>query len=158
MANFLQISEQALDTDWQGVNYGTADIAAYSVVIIDGSTSTRQISPANVIDGVAVGLTGSTGALVVGVAMETIRGTTFTGGGTSGGPPGVGRIRSIGIAPVTASAALAPGVRLMLDGTGTGSVIQGTTASAQCVIGTALTGATSASDTVAVLLGICNFA
>ena len=57
MANYLQISEQALDTDWTAYNYGTADIAAYSVVIIDGSTA-HQISPANVIDGVAVGLTG----------------------------------------------------------------------------------------------------
>src|ERR1700691_2168032 len=102
MTDYLQISQQALDLDWQAWNYNTADITADSVVIIDGNTA-HQLSTANLVDGVAVGVTSATGAAIVGVAMETIRGTTFTGGGTSGGFQGTGRIRSHGLCKCIAS-------------------------------------------------------
>lgn len=148
MTDFLQISEAALPTDFSVVNYAAADIPAYSVVFAD---TTNQVSVNNVVDGVACKLSNSQAlrTLPIGVTLEIIRGTTYTGG-----TPGYGQCRAHGIAKVVATAALNAGVPVMNDSTGNGTVVAQTAALPS--IGTSLTAAIQSGDEVAVDMNIVN--
>lgn len=144
MPNQLQLAEQASDLDFAFLNFQAADIPAYSAVIVD---STNAISVNNIVDGIAVKLpAASTGQTVIGVTMEIIHGTTFTGGS-----PGVGRVRTIGpVVKAVASAAVAAGVPVMTDASGTGTVVAQTAGKSQFAI--SLTAATASGDELALVL------
>lgn len=144
MANFLQISEQATDLDYAFINLQAADIPAYSAVVVDAANA---LSVSNIVDGLAVKLpSAATGGTVIGITLETLRGTTFTGG-----PAGVGRVRTIGpVVKAITSAATAAGVPVMTDATGLGTVIAQTAGKAQ--IGISLSASTAANDEIALVL------
>jgi len=150
MTDFLQISTQALPTDYEVTNYGTADIPAYMVVMAD---TNNAISVNNVQDGIGALVAATSTSVPIGVAMETIPGTNTTGGG-SGGPAGYGTVRGMGIAKCVATAAVAAGVPVMVDATGNGTVITQTTGKPQ--VGISLTQAIASGDEIAVLVSIAN--
>ncbi len=143
MTDFLQISEQASPLDYTFANLQAADIPAYSLVVVDAANA---LSVNNVVDYIAVKQSNTAGAAVIGITMETLRGTTFTGG-----PAGLGRVRLIGpVGKAIASAAITAGAVVMNDNTGNGSVVTQTAGKAQ--IGIALSSAINANDEVAIVL------
>lgn len=143
MANSLQISESPTLLDFAFANYGTTDIPSGAAVIIDTG---NVISVSSILDGIGVKLPTAQGQPCVGVTMEILRGTTFTGG-----PPGIGRVRCGGIAPCTATSTVTAGTVVDNDFAGTpGNVITHVGGKAQ--LGLALTASTATGDPVAVLL------
>jgi hypothetical protein len=141
----IQLSNVPGALDFPFGNHQTGDIAAGLVVILDASNA---MTSSNVIDDIPVVLPSSDGVgAVVGVTMEILRGTTYTGG-----PDGVGRVRTGGIAVCTASGSITAGACVMAEGT-SGKVKTQTSAKVQ--VGWALTGAGDG-DPVAVLLSSAN--
>lgn len=156
MTDSLQMSTQAIDLDYQFQNYQAADIAAYSGVIVDAANA---ISVSNAggggPDGIAVKLpAAATGAVLVGVTQETLRGTTFAATTAPSSYPS-GRVRCAGpITKMIASAAITAGTIVMSDATGNGTIITQSAAKAQ--IGVALTTAVNSGDEVVVMLSQAN--